>query len=206
MVCRRAGSALLCRAFGCCRAPGEGRGAATASLYFRLPEFGVRKDQKAGCQGSKLRAPDLRIEKPGRPAYCCGLGQVTSGLTRTAALLLTALFQFRPIPVGRNFSAWDCKVTPARCACQEGNTIGCIPSNDGLDAALVPGFPHARKQWICGDWLRVSGRSFLGQIMGRARREFDRKKGRSQQELGHGLLIGCAKVEILVNSCGKRCP
>jgi hypothetical protein len=27
-----------------------------------------------------LRAPDLRIEKPGRPIYCYGRGQVTSGL------------------------------------------------------------------------------------------------------------------------------
>ena len=38
--------------------------------------------------------------------------------------------------------AWDCKVTPAYSACQEGNTIGCIPSNDGLDAGLGPGFPQ----------------------------------------------------------------
>lgn len=29
---------------------------------------------------------------------------------------------------------WDCKVTPPYCTCQEGNTIGCISSNDGADA------------------------------------------------------------------------
>src|SRR5579862_3479951 len=40
---------------------------------------------------------------------------------------------------------WDCKVTPAGCACQEGNTTGCIPSNDGLDAVLGTGFPHKRQ-------------------------------------------------------------
>jgi len=32
---------------------------------------------------------------------------------------------------------WDCKVTPAYGACQEGNTIGCILNNDGLGAGLV---------------------------------------------------------------------
>src|SRR5580700_6415971 len=31
---------------------------------------------------------------------------------------------------------WDCKVTPAYCACQEVNTIGCILSNDGLGAGV----------------------------------------------------------------------
>jgi hypothetical protein len=40
------------------------------------------------------------------------------------------------------FPPWDCKVTPASCACQEGNTTGCIPNNDGLDAGPVPRFPH----------------------------------------------------------------
>src|SRR6266700_3215411 len=39
---------------------------------------------------------------------------------------------------------WDCKVTPTSCTCQERNTIGCIPSNDGLDAGLGPGFPQLR--------------------------------------------------------------
>jgi len=51
-------------------------------------------------------------------------------------------FELHPIPGGGILSAWDCKVTPAGCACQEGNTIGCIPSNDGLDAGLRPGFPQ----------------------------------------------------------------
>jgi hypothetical protein len=41
-----------------------------------------------------------------------------------------------------NLLLWDCKVTPAGCACQEGNTICCISSNDGLDAGLGVRFPH----------------------------------------------------------------
>jgi hypothetical protein len=35
---------------------------------------------------------------------------------------------------------WDCKVTPAYCACQEGNTIGCIFNNDRLDSGLADSF------------------------------------------------------------------
>ena len=45
----------------------------------------------------------------------------------------------------RNFRAWDCKVTPADSSCQEINTTGCIPSNDGLDAGFEPRFPHCGK-------------------------------------------------------------
>ena len=47
-----------------------------------------------------------------------------------------------PFPWRRNLCAWDCKVTPVYCTCQEGNTIGCIPSNDGLDARFGVVFPH----------------------------------------------------------------
>jgi hypothetical protein len=47
--------------------------------------------------------------------------------------------------VRRNFRAWDCKVTPADSSCQEINTTGCIPSNDGLDAGFEPRFPHCGK-------------------------------------------------------------
>jgi len=43
---------------------------------------------------------------------------------------------------GVKIRAWDCKLTPADCACQERNTTGCIPSNDGLDAGLGTGFPQ----------------------------------------------------------------
>jgi len=48
------------------------------------------------------------------------------------------------VPASRhtNLCAWDCKITPAYCSCQEGNTIGCIPNNDGLGAPLSAGFPQ----------------------------------------------------------------
>jgi hypothetical protein len=64
--------------------------------------------------------------------------------------------------VRRNFVAWDCKVTPADCACQEGNTTGCIPNNDGLGAGLEPVFPHCgklRTVEIGWAWSRIP---FLG--------------------------------------------
>ncbi len=85
---------------------------------------------------------------------------------RSTAVLLTAFFQSRPIPVRRNFSAWDCKVTPARCACQEGNTIGCIPSNDGLDAGLAPGFPHRGRPGSDRVGLRVTEAVIATTIVG----------------------------------------
>ncbi len=44
----------------------------------------------------------------------------------------------------------DCKVTPVDCACQEGNTICCISSNDGLDADLWTFFPHWGGELGCG--------------------------------------------------------
>jgi hypothetical protein len=50
------------------------------------------------------------------------------------ATLLTAPAESRPVPARRISKLWDCKVTPAYCGCQGGNTIGCISSNDGLDA------------------------------------------------------------------------
>jgi hypothetical protein len=105
----------------------------------------------------------------------CERRQVTSGWAPSRRNCPSQL-EFRLIPVRRNFRAWDCKVTPARCACQEGNTIGCIPSNDGLDARLRTRFPHKNekdvavvtakpchrvKSW-CGDGvLRLRIRTFF---------------------------------------------
>src|SRR5579863_8203533 len=62
---------------------------------------------------------------------------------------------------------WDCKVTPADCTCQEGNTTGCIPSNDGLGAGLGPGFPHGGKQRAVvdgwgGAWVSCFGNEIGG--------------------------------------------
>jgi hypothetical protein len=45
-----------------------------------------------------------------------------------------------PVPVEGFKGLWDCKITPPYCACQEGNTICCISSNDGLGAGVVDFF------------------------------------------------------------------
>src|SRR5215469_1320527 len=63
-----------------------------------------------------------------------------SPLARAAESRFTP--EFRPIPVSRNSCPWDCKNTPVYCTCQEGNTIGCITSNDSLGAAFRAHFPH----------------------------------------------------------------
>jgi hypothetical protein len=129
--------------FSCCRAPGEGRGTATALL----PASGSRICWKP-VFGLRFRAPGLRIWKPGRLSPFL-LRRVPSHLwlgTGPHPYLSVPLWEFRPIPVRRNFRAWDCKVTPADSSCQEGNTTGCIPSNDGLGAGFVPRFPHCGKQ------------------------------------------------------------
>src|SRR4051794_21734353 len=83
----------------------------------------------------------LTDQKPGAGTLFFSRG-VSSHLWLETAAGFPSLFEFRAIPVERNFCAWDCKVTPAGCACQEGNTTGCIPSNDGLDAGSGSGFPH----------------------------------------------------------------
>jgi hypothetical protein len=104
----------------------------------------------------RFRAPGLRIWKPGRLSLVLLLRRVPSHLwlgTGPRPLFISTAWEFRPIPVSRNFGAWDCKVTPAGSSCQEGNTIGCIPSNDGLGAGFGTRFPHCGKQRtvvICG--------------------------------------------------------
>ena len=95
----------------------------------------------AGLTDLEARAPE--------PFSAYGGRRVTSGRAPDRIVfpvLLSPAWKFRPIPVRRNFCAWDCKVTPADCACQEGNTTGCIPSNDGLGAGLGSGFPHCGKR------------------------------------------------------------
>ena len=54
------------------------------------------------------------------------------------------LFFWKPasFPRGGFQPSWDCNVTPPYCSCQEGNTIGCISSNDGLDAGVREFFPQ----------------------------------------------------------------
>ncbi len=94
----------------------------------------------AGLADLEARAPEPLFVAEGAESPLAGTGP--------HPYLSVPLWEFRPIPVSRNFGAWDCKVTPAGSSCQEGNTIGCIPSNDGLDAGFGPCFPHCGKQRV----------------------------------------------------------
>src|SRR4029077_18700343 len=73
--------------------------------------------------------------------------------TRTFLLVVSIAVALQISPHSREakFSAWDCKVTPADCACQEGNTICCISNNDGLGAGLGTRFPHALREGHCAE-------------------------------------------------------
>jgi len=106
--------------------PGGGTGrTATALLItgfrFRAPDSG------AGCLSFSIVFLPLRVWR-----------RVTSGLAPSP--LFTAPAEIRPVPARRISKPWDCKVTPAYCACQEGNTTGCILNNDGLGAGLRDSF------------------------------------------------------------------
>ena len=184
--------------------PGEGRGTATALLLASgVP--GSASGSAGGVLGLRFRAPGLRIWKPGRlslfkprraPSHLW-LG------TGPRVLRFTALncWEFRPIPVRRNFGAWDCKVTPAGCACQGGNTTGCIPSNDGLGAGLRPGFPHCGKTGPiadCGEgtfWTSRAGKSRGSFAASRCRRSLLHHRGhrghRGKQSRAAAILRLC---------------
>ena len=126
-----------------CVVPGGGSGTATAFLLdspLSASGVGLPRAQivQAGrvrrrANGSEARAPEpfLACEVvtghlwPGTPPQWLAFSSRTPAHSR-----------------GPKFSAWDCKVTPAYGACQEGNTICCILSNDGPDARGGPSFPH----------------------------------------------------------------
>ena len=121
--------------------------------------FGRRADE-SGCPTPEPFLTATEIESP---------------LARNGTQGLTHLRIPSPFPWRRNSCAWDCKVTPVYCTCQEGNTIGCIPSNDGLDARLGLIFPHALKIhgvatfWVCRisaieTCARTSAASHYGQM------------------------------------------
>ena len=82
-----------------------------------------------------------------------GVGFVDPADTASPPLALSSRSYFTNVPKTlipphsreAEFGAWDCKVTPAGCACQERNPTGCIPSNDGLDAGFEAGFSTWRK-------------------------------------------------------------
>jgi hypothetical protein len=97
-------------------------------------------DERLKCMIMKGLGAGLRIRSLAlTPRFSLRL---PSHLWLRQAAGLPSLFEFPLHSRGVKFIAWDCKVTPAGCACQERNTIGCIPSNDGLDAGLRTGFPQ----------------------------------------------------------------
>ena len=154
LVCRRAGYRMRTAASVFVAPPGEDRGTATALRFgsgFRGSASGALvwlKVSGAGLTDLKAQAPEPFL-----------LRRVPSHLL---AEHRTAFLKYPTHSREPEFVAWDCKVTPASCACQEGNTIGCIPSNDGAGAGFRAGFPHCGKTkdpMILSNW---SDFPFLG--------------------------------------------
>jgi hypothetical protein len=89
---------------------------------------------------------------------------VTSGRAPARKSFLTVPLIFRR-PRSRETSfkgPWECKVTPAYSACQEGNTTGCILNNDGLGAGVADlfGIRFPQREFIVRSqrqWTGVSG-------------------------------------------------
>ena len=139
-----------------CRSPG-GRIGATATALLLAPDYRFRLSA-AGRLGFvpafRSWAPGLAMAGSGarRAELACFWRRcrITSGSQRAAVYVL-----FRPIPVERNSVLWECNVTPVHCTCQEGNTICCVPSNDGLGAGVRSFFPQIG--WLTalasGHWL-----------------------------------------------------
>jgi hypothetical protein len=132
----------------------RGRIGATATALL----FGFRLSNHRKFQlrfGIQSWAPGLRIEKPGaRMAELPVCGTAGSPLARWAGLLSS---RFRAIPVERNSGLWECNVTPVYCTCQEGNTICCVASNDGLGAGLRSFFPQIPRWWsVWKCWIASS--------------------------------------------------
>src|SRR5208282_4159834 len=85
-------------------------------------------------------APGYRLQacETSLLSYIYRWNPATSGRAPTRRSFLTAPFVLR-LPRSREAGfkgLWECKVTPAYSACQEGNTTGCILNNDGLGTGL----------------------------------------------------------------------
>ena len=120
---------------------GGGRARPPHLFGFRPPLPGFR--ETFGLFHSSLGCGRRAYESEGPGAPCIGSGGAKSPLALGPnRSLRTTLHVVSPHSREAKFAAWDCKVTPVHCTCQEGNTICCIPSNDGLGAGLGPGFPH----------------------------------------------------------------
>jgi hypothetical protein len=87
-----------------------------------------------------LSGPDGPFCGPAEPQASCYLRELAPGHLWPGAIPAGFSFDYaRPSNLARSRETgvkglWECKVTPAYCACQGGNTIGCILNNDGLDS------------------------------------------------------------------------
>jgi len=171
-------------------------------LGFRLPVVGLPENLKAaGRRTYGSSSPNAHLLPAERRQVTSPWRRPLSG-SRTAVVLLPLFLcshfgsyfrQFRPIPVRRNFQPWDCKVTPVPCACQEGNTICCISSNDGLDAGCLR---DGSRVFHIGDGSSGGDADILSLALGPS---LPHREPGGQPETSLRLLIGCAKVEIPVD-------
>jgi len=119
-------------------------------LGFGLPAVGPPENLKAaGRRAYGSTSPSAHLLPAGRRQVTSPWRRPLSG-SRTAVVLTSAAprLLLPPIPPHSReakFPPWDCKVTPVPCACQEGNTICCISSNDGLDAGWKSSFPQQER-------------------------------------------------------------
>jgi hypothetical protein len=142
-----------------CRFPGGRIGVTGTALLFRLPAFGCRGFSFVSGFSLGRRAYGSRSLAPeGLNRLFCG--DAGSPLALAGRVVVSRL---RSIPVERNSVLWECNVTPVHGSCQEGNTICCVSSNDGLDAGLRSFFPQWPAWWSFGN-VNVGLR--LGQGLG----------------------------------------
>ena len=184
------GYGLLLPAFVRGRAPGGGTGTTTA-LVTQRPSSGLRLPgdvSPATVQGFGRRAGESGCPTP-EPFLTAT--KIESPLARNGPQGLSHLRIPSPFPWRRNACAWDCKVTPLYCTCQEGNTIGCIPSNDGLDARLGVVFPH--------DIKIPRGYNVLGLTGFRYR---NRETLTARTSLRVHITVRCDEARVARNGCG----
>jgi hypothetical protein len=101
-----------------------------------------------GLRQPALCSPRLRLLVCGRVP-----GHLWHGTLPGFGCFVCRFHSLRTLPrsreAARKRGLWDCKVTPPYCTCQERNTIGCISSNDGLDAGGVDSFSTiGNSSWV----------------------------------------------------------
>ena len=182
--------------------PGGGSGNGHRTSLLRLRAVGSRSLKTASVRfGRRANGSGAGRLCPLFPAGC----RVTSGWA--SGRICVHSQEFRPVPAGRNSLLWDCKVTPADCACQGRNTIGCIPSNDGLGARFELRFPHGTDMvstWRTCKLSKFSSKSlqltFPASHQAEARRGWPNRLWR----LAAGARDSCGIVLTLVLELGLR--